>query len=1047
MRRPEVSREHREIFEQPGAFERAAGAAAYYPTAFARFAFDKTLNSTSYAFKAINDAWNSDQNAEEIKNRSFAPIASFAETAPTGIKDLIEEKFIEIKGKLTKDQIEKIFSHKQWLDAFRGSNLYSEAEKPFNPSEGVLGLLQSVSIKRRQELFYQYVTLLVPGEVMDKHTDVFGEALPEKSGAPGEMERAIGEKKQTIAVKNKDRIADVLGGILGVDTIPKEKNGKENPAFIIARDSLLIRFFQDGRKVDPETGEAYPIAPEQQFDAKGNLINANGGKPRLMQEVEQAMLRTPRARSMDEFINAIPDSPLKGAFKLGALDRNDYPKLEDLFARRGADVSMAKLKAQQMFEQYGGVQRREIQKQAETVVDIFQQQSGFMKLAIILGGITLLSQSKFARRAGGTLAVLYLTQKFLLKQENPEEIWSGIAQGIAGKSMKVMKPVGDYLGVKIDPRMTPKELHSRTDIMQQFLRQNTRENLDTSIAGFSLLGDMSLQELRGYLRVGDGSLGQRAVLNTGDDNFRRSASQRMRELDIKSQAVQSFFNDGEPIELSPSLQGQIGKKTINKRALDVGDALATVYYLVAAERPEFRQDVELIERARGDYGVGGYSYLAEAGDDKDLTRRSTRVSDLPDSYKNPSNGATFNPRERYQQLILEGMNLAPAMTLAEFVAKSMRLEEDRKVFAEREKEKERQEQVQKKEDAKKRTGESTLSHLPAAVMDVSRDYADYIKKELIPALPYLPGSTLDVIKDAGKYVVKMSTKAGSQAVEFVYTTFEEAIVQMEKFYVTWIKGELVPIIKNFPAAVIDVSAKGKKWVVKVSQRIGVGAQEAWKNFGEFEWESYELAEKKWYELYGVEGNDYQKFVENETFIKNKTHNQRNAGLNVCMLQKDEVIIGQFAKLPIQKDGVFTTKESDHLLRKTVKEFVRANAEDLISEWRNLAMNQRTPDITAKTFLRLHYTPGNDFVEYQRKLDVSPTGKSSVYEIVRLSNDEIQNAYDAWAQDDAGKRGEDPLRYLGKEKDTFTGTGGSVNAINNPETRTEPVPGTGGTVHP
>jgi hypothetical protein len=105
----------------------------------------------------------------------------------------------------------------------------------------------------------------------------------------------------------------------------------------------------------------------------------------------------------------------------------------------------------------------------------------------------------------------------------------------------------------------------------------------------------------------------------------------------------------------PVKQRQLGTKNVNKHCLEAGDALGTVFYMIAAKQPQHKNSMKIIESFRGTYGVGSY---------KDLPLGQHLVD-----VDHSGNSIRVNPREIYVNMVKEGRLLAGNMdmTLMEYM--------------------------------------------------------------------------------------------------------------------------------------------------------------------------------------------------------------------------------------------------------------------------------------------------------------------------------------------------------------------------------------------
>jgi hypothetical protein len=146
---------------------------------------------------------------------------------------------------------------------------------------------------------------------------------------------------------------------------------------------------------------------------------------------------------------------------------------------------------------YSNVIKLDKERAAETLGETFQNMGGVEKLLLLgVAGFMLAKSSKVRWLVGG-LTALYFGQKFLMKQDDPlNESWAPLLRKVTKKAQDGARGPLASIGIKYDnEKYDDAEMQSRIDIATRFLSDNAREQMNTSVTGFSLLGDMKLPDL------------------------------------------------------------------------------------------------------------------------------------------------------------------------------------------------------------------------------------------------------------------------------------------------------------------------------------------------------------------------------------------------------------------------------------------------------------------------------------------------------------------------------------------------------------------------
>jgi hypothetical protein len=602
--------------------------------------------------KGLHDGWTADTRSEAIKNSQMMGISESLKLMPSTMRAALEREFA--KGeRLSLQQLAPLFQLDMWSVAFETKDVFDDRKTPAVPvnslAGGPIAIIRSLDGPARREMFYDFFTRLAPPEVGEVRDYQDAETQQAMSAYHTIVDGDTKEKQSEFLFADPSRVSQaqsVMGGVLGrQDRMPTAANNPK--AYLVARASLRQHYWIDG--VRTFDGERLPVqrAPLERTVPGGREVFAVGAKPRLFDDVAQAIGSGVRGSTTEKLRRALPPSLLKGALAMDVISQPDLAEIEIALGNREADLSRAQLDARTQYSELSGIVKAEKAREGQNFAETFSNLSGFEKMALIAAGVYLASQMPGLTAAG---AVLYFGSKFLLKQEDPiNNRLAPAAQGITSAFNAGMKYVtGGYIDIDGD-KFTSVEAAQRVEVMQRFLSEKTKNDLDSSVTGFSLLGDMNLVQLRGALVLGsdDGSSPLRAALDTRSTSFSFLKS-RLREKGLKSTAIQKFFVDGQTDSVAddPTLVRGLGTERVNTNLLDAGNGLMVVYYMVAARKTKNRDMVQRLEKLRAD--------------------TDGKYESLPLGYVDVD-GVLINPRQEFMKLVREGMRDAPNQSLDEFV--------------------------------------------------------------------------------------------------------------------------------------------------------------------------------------------------------------------------------------------------------------------------------------------------------------------------------------------------------------------------------------------
>ncbi len=659
---PYSSREQRLCYDTPeGSIESAAKSV----TKFAIGSVEFGLGMSKDVFNGIYNAWNADTQSEQVKNGQLATIAEFSRTAAPSLQRIIEEKFRQ-NERPTLDEIVVLFSQEQWLNFFAEPNNFSvisEADALINPNagiplrattirEGQAGIFQGLDTEQRELFYYEHVSGLIPLPIRDdpRFSEYFGDVTKT-------------QKERAHIMRNNVPMIDAsMRLILGLALPnPDTTTRPHDIPFQIAHESLMHHYWRDGKRyLDDGTHLPFDLFPAERLPDGTFVKLGNGLKPQFRIDMERATDAELYMSSTSDVARSLGPSILKGALNadLGIMEPDDIPVLQKWIADRSMNRVMNKHVNANEVRSKTNVIKNQNARETQTLADSYGNLGGFEKIAL-LGLAVMALTNKTVRNIGLGLGALYFGQKLLLKQEDPiNDTWLPMIQAPFKKLADVTREPFKHFGIEFDKqKYTDAEMQKRIGIMDNFLSERARQELSTSLTGFTLLADMSLGSLAQYFEItSDASL---ASVKHQDPNFKKQIRQKLSEHGLDAKAAERFFGGADPETISdPVARKELGMDTTNKHLKESGKGLATVFYMLAVREPQHKRSMRLIEYCRSYMGNGSYQDLPIGEHypeilDEDGVKRNVRV----------------NPRELYAHLVREGMQLASGneMSLLDFV--------------------------------------------------------------------------------------------------------------------------------------------------------------------------------------------------------------------------------------------------------------------------------------------------------------------------------------------------------------------------------------------
>lgn len=523
--------------------------------------------------------------------------AEFLQKAPASIVKLISDHVenLEIKDKLT---LLNLINHEEWIKAF-------ESMDPTLPQQTVAAaqnatpaaLLLSVDGNQREQMFLEYADMFIPQSVQDRHASTFG--LREKD-------------RRDKTLQNRGSIAKVLKEINGL--VPNTE--PQTNETIIARESLQALYMQ----VDKE---GYLV-----HDIEGKAIPSNG----LVRDYDQAMKRYP---GMTTVQNLAPRN-MRSTFGAAISNRFQVVTEEDLTSLRKPGglldrkkVEDNKIHTQTMedLDKYGQVTRRNLEQQTKGFWDSWNEMSGGSKL-VALGVLGYLSLK--ATRTVMAMAAVYVGVKMFGQRDMLDEGYRMANSGL--------NKIPGAKGINGD-LMDRATLERNATLMEQFLSKEAREQLNESVAGFSLLSDTPIALLASNVKLLQN--GTNGLLNINNPDLNKSLRFSLQKMGLSESAARRFFADSD------------------KRESQVGDALASTFYVLASKDPANQEETVIVQEALASLPAG-----------------KRHVRELR-NFKVGDPRRTVNDRdvlEIYERMVIAGQRKASSMgdkTLGEVVRESL----------------------------------------------------------------------------------------------------------------------------------------------------------------------------------------------------------------------------------------------------------------------------------------------------------------------------------------------------------------------------------------
>ena len=268
------------------------------------------------------------------------------------------------------------------------------------------------------------------------------------------------------------------------------------------------------------------------------------------------------------------------------------------------------------------------------------------------------------------LTAVYFGQKFLLKQEDPiNKMWVPLVRGLTDKVSNNAVVAGAFkkLNIDMNKQYTSADIQFRKKVAEDFLSERLHARLDESVEGFTILGDMPIAELSKYLKIT--SNGSHAVLDHTNKDFQGIVREKLSRHGQAGSAAKRFFDDASALSFdvdsqNPNASKELGISKVNEHMLDSGNALASVYYLIASRSPDFRDAMTIVEHFRGMVRYGSYNDLP--------------YGEYSYDYNEDGRPDLVNPRELYVAMVKAGAKMAGGMqgiTLFDFMEQEMRSKE------------------------------------------------------------------------------------------------------------------------------------------------------------------------------------------------------------------------------------------------------------------------------------------------------------------------------------------------------------------------------------
>ncbi len=623
----------------------------------------------------IYNAWNRDAESEQVKNEYLLSVSEFSRTMPTSIQKIIELRFK--KGERPSlQELAQLLDHQRWIELFKDPDMFT-ADKTDEPvlSLGPKGIFLSLDEKGRKEMYFDYVNQLIPATVRDTTMSQYIGADTKIDPTTGKPDWVSKEEKIQTVYDNKDTVNRSMEAILGIK--PIDDPNAEPEAFSLTDTALMHHYWRDGTRYDLDTGVELPFAlTPTTIDAAGNkVVQGYGLKPQLIHDFDRLSRGQPLLDDLSTVEKELPPSILKGALhsNMRVITSADIPVLQHMLSERATERQSVSLDTREKVLKASDVQKLEHTRTAETLGETFSNLSGAEKAILIF-----LAYKAFKKMPGVVtgLGALYFGQKLLGGEKDPlNDSWKPLVQNLTGKFKNFAQPAFDSIGLKNNfKKYTNAEIQQRISIVEQYLTEVAKTDMDTSVAGFTILGDMKLSKLQSVFSISnDGSL---ATIRYSDTPFKKEAQKIMEDHGLNPKTSERFFGGADPknlrnpndlselsgkygVDVTHDYTSELGTNTVNKHVLDAGHALSTVFYSLAVRRPEHKVAMKQIEYFRRTYSLGTY---------QDLPDQEYEVD-----YNNDGVIDHFNPRALYVYLVRAGEGEAAGMemTLMEFMTSQL----------------------------------------------------------------------------------------------------------------------------------------------------------------------------------------------------------------------------------------------------------------------------------------------------------------------------------------------------------------------------------------
>ena len=624
-------------FSIPGyeTMKNAAGAVADFTTEWGKWTLEKGASGYGNIKETVKYYWQMDTR-NDYRERLLQNTAQFFELASPDMLRLINDG-LQKESVDSFAALEDMLNHAKWIDAFSVPDILDDTKKPmeaFTMKNGPLGLVLSLPGIERKRMFATYVNRFVPSEVQQEYPDVFGS---EPKGVAHET--AVGE--------NVALLAGAMKTMLGSDDPPVASVAPF--AKTIAKESLSHRYVDTiGKRVTMRDG--VPAEEILRGFLHSDFDKLTGGVPTF--------------RDIRDVQDMPGPSLLKGAAKLGVITDADIAEYANLARERSRERDVQLGETSRQRESLTEVTKKQLSREAMSMSDVWHNMGGFEKLALVVAGFFAL-QSKGIRNVAVAGAGYYYFSKFFLKSEKPFAPLEKGAQGITSMffNMPGVKEAREAVGLTTP--LTAQESIARGQVVSDFLSKEAKEDIDRSVMGFELLHDMPLNEIAQYVEFGSfTAANEKAVLRTWDPTFQKKGRAVLEARGVSKQAIDRFFSDtsvGTLDVLNAADVRRLSVGTINANALQTGDALATVFYLVGARNRALAADVQFVDQARD---AAGGSYDA-----------------LPSTFTDRT-GRTDDPRKIFADVARAGRDGADSQTLGQFMAERMGLRNPPKSQAE-----------------------------------------------------------------------------------------------------------------------------------------------------------------------------------------------------------------------------------------------------------------------------------------------------------------------------------------------------------------------------